>query len=81
MDDDIAKILDGLVANQQSPSPSWARVGNSPFAGAVRRRGHARNVVLGSVRVKLGCPALPAARVESAGAASIIAPGCYTNPE
>jgi len=64
MEDDIAKILDGLVANQQSPSPSWARVGNSPLAGAVRRRGHARNVVLGSARVKLTRRAhgIPAAR-------------------
>jgi hypothetical protein len=76
MEDDIAKILDGLVANQQSPSPCAARVGNSPFAGAVRRRGHARNVVLGSARVKLTRPALSAARVESGGAPSIIAPEC-----
>src|SRR5713226_8962067 len=32
--DDIAKILSELETNQHGPSPSEARVGNSPLAGA-----------------------------------------------
>jgi len=52
MEDDIAKILGGLVVNQHGPSPSGARVGNSPLAGAMRRRGHARNVIFLSREVK-----------------------------
>jgi len=56
MEDDIAKILGGLVANQHGPSPSGARVGNSPLAGAMRRRGHGRNVSLSSPVVKASRP-------------------------
>jgi hypothetical protein len=53
MEDDIAKILGGLVANQHGPSPFGARVSNSPRAGAMRRRGgHAWNLSLMSAGVK-----------------------------
>jgi len=51
MEDDIAKILGRLVANQHGPSPSGARVGNSPLAGAVPRVDHAPNVVLSAPEV------------------------------
>src|SRR5712691_1452853 len=56
MEDDIAKILGGLGTNRHGPSPSGARVGNSPLAGAMRRRGHARNVSLPSSSVKASPP-------------------------
>jgi hypothetical protein len=45
-DDDIAKILGGLEANQYGPSPCGARGGNSPLAGAMYFPGHLRNVGL-----------------------------------
>jgi hypothetical protein len=54
MGDDIAKILGGLGTNQHGPSPFGARVGNSPLAGAMHRRGHAWNVSLSSPVVKAG---------------------------
>src|ERR1700676_672498 len=52
MEDDIAKILGGLAVNQHGPSPSGARGGNSPLAGAMCKPDHIGNVGLCSAAVK-----------------------------
>jgi hypothetical protein len=52
MEDDIAKVLGGLGTNQHGPSPSRARVSNSPLAGAMYFLNHAQNVGLSCAPVK-----------------------------